>query len=452
MQGICKVKQEGLKWGYQHKCYPPLSAIQSHSGPSVDLAIFALHISGISSLLGAMNLNLIRHRLVVFFVFKRWKNSVSFELIVNKSYFTSNKPKDEFNNKKHNNPKEKATTEENNKPKIDKKWKDILGRTGPNRHSHVLAIEQLNSGKTVTANKINEILAYCNITTTDEKLKDLINNPSFVLTDINRKSITKEIIKEKLGLPHSKQRIPGIYIFTHLTTGRKYVGSSLELALRLNGYINLTHRESGLLISLLKKEQLKHFSLQVFPFYDNYIKGSEIVLEQYHLLDPSFALNTIKVANNPSGSNAKSLYMYNRDMSILYYNSTQQIDFIRKFNVHHTTFTKHLKKGTYYLGKYLFLREPVLTAKVKDMLYSDLALMLEKDRVKFNKNKPLNSLSKPVIITDINKGSSNSTILLSSLGKCVEYFQNKGLSAHQTTLVKHINSGKVYHGYICKFV
>ena len=35
--------------------YPPLSGIQSHSGPSVDLAIFALHLSGISSLLGSMN-------------------------------------------------------------------------------------------------------------------------------------------------------------------------------------------------------------------------------------------------------------------------------------------------------------------------------------------------------------------------------------------------------------
>ena len=35
--------------------YPPLSSIQSHSGPSVDLAIFALHLAGISSLLGAMN-------------------------------------------------------------------------------------------------------------------------------------------------------------------------------------------------------------------------------------------------------------------------------------------------------------------------------------------------------------------------------------------------------------
>jgi Heme/copper-type cytochrome/quinol oxidases, subunit 1 len=35
--------------------YPPLSGIQSHSGPSVDLAIFGLHLTGISSLLGAIN-------------------------------------------------------------------------------------------------------------------------------------------------------------------------------------------------------------------------------------------------------------------------------------------------------------------------------------------------------------------------------------------------------------
>ena len=35
--------------------YPPLSGIQSHSGGSVDLVIFSLHLSGISSMLGAMN-------------------------------------------------------------------------------------------------------------------------------------------------------------------------------------------------------------------------------------------------------------------------------------------------------------------------------------------------------------------------------------------------------------
>jgi cytochrome c oxidase subunit 1 len=35
--------------------YPPLSNITYHSGPAVDLAIFALHLAGISSLLGAIN-------------------------------------------------------------------------------------------------------------------------------------------------------------------------------------------------------------------------------------------------------------------------------------------------------------------------------------------------------------------------------------------------------------
>lgn len=35
--------------------YPPLSSISAHSGPSVDLAIFALHLTSISSLLGAIN-------------------------------------------------------------------------------------------------------------------------------------------------------------------------------------------------------------------------------------------------------------------------------------------------------------------------------------------------------------------------------------------------------------
>jgi hypothetical protein len=82
-----------------------------------------------------------------------------------------------------------------------------------------------------------------------------------------------------------------------------------------------------------------------------------LVLEQYYLLNPIFNLNKVKVANNPSGSNAKSLYMYNRDKSILYYYSTQQKDFIKNLNIHFETLKKHLNNGTYYLGKYSFSRE-----------------------------------------------------------------------------------------------
>lgn len=403
--------------------YPPLSSVQSHSGPSVDLAIFALHLSGISSLLGAMNL--IRH----IFVFMSWKNSIS---PLFKCKFSSN---NDSNNSKP--------------PKKDKNiWKIILGKSGY-KHSHRLAHEHIKSGQPVTLEVINSILAYCNIRVTDNEFKSILETTGFVLNDLDRDD-TAKILKEKIGSPSNKIQIPGIYIFKHKISGDKYVGSSSQLAIRLNGYLKEKHRTIGLLIPLLNKEKLNNFSLEVILLFDNYNFRSELVLEQYYLLDPSFNLNRIKVANNPSGSNSKPLYMYNRDKSILYYYSVQQKDFIINLNIHYITFNKHLKNGTYYLGKYLFTREPVLTAKTKNISVADLALMLEKDRVKFNINKPLNSLSKSVVLMYINDNKNSKFFL--SLGKCVEYLKSKGLPANQSTLVRYINLGKAYHGYTCKYV
>lgn len=147
-----------------------------------------------------------------------------------------------------------------------------------------------------------------------------------------------------------------------------------------------------------------------------------------------------------------------RDKSILYYFTLQQKDFISKLNISHFTFTKHLEKGTYYLGKYLFLREKVKTAEVIDMTLPDIALMLQKDRVKFTasqQNKPLlrsSSLllrNKAVLLKDI---YTKEEILCESLGKCIKYIKSKNKPASQTTLVKYLNSNIAYHGYICKFV
>jgi len=52
---------------------------------------------------------------------------------------------------------------------------------------------------------------------------------------------------------------------------------------------------------------------------------------------------------------------------IVYCIIIQQKDFIINLNIAHFTFNKHIKKKMvpYYLGKYLFTREPVLTGKVK---------------------------------------------------------------------------------------
>lgn len=334
------------------------------------------------------------------------------------------------------------------KPKKKKDWGLIFGSKGDKIYAHELAKNQINSGKPVSLKVLNNILAFSNILVSEDTLNSLINMPRLVFNDLQKKE-TRRLIDEKLGLPHAKIQQRGVYIFTCLDTNQKYVGSSSELALRLRGYLNKTYKNTGKLPTLIKEKGLSCFRLEVIclPNYPEF--KPEIVLEQYFLLDPSFNLNTIRVSNNPSGSTAKPLYLYNRDKSILYYYTLQQKDFISKLNIDHTTFTKHLTNGTYYLGKYLFLRERIDTAKVTEMTLPEIALMLQQDRVKFNRSKPINSSSKSVLLIDI---ESKEEIIFESLGKCVKFFSSKGLPVSQSTLVKRLDTNIPYRGYICKTV
>lgn len=93
---------------------------------------------------------------------------------------------------------------------------------------------------------------------------------------------------------------------------------------------------------------------------------------------------------------------------------------------------------------------------MKDISIIKLALQLEKDRKLFNKNKPLNSLSKSVLMcldnNSVSLDKENSCQLFFSIGKCVEHLRSKGIPATHTTLVKYIGTGKSYKGYIFKYV
>ena len=161
------------------------------------------------------------------------------------------------------------------------KWKTILCRKGPIQFSHKLALEHINNNKPVNCKIINDILAYCNITITDEILQNLINSPRIVINNLDTEgSTTKKIIKDNLGLPSSKIQVPGVYIFTHKITGRKYVGSSSQLAVRLSGYLNNKYKTMGKFLPLLNKESFFNFTLEIIPLYNNYRFRSEIVLEQ----------------------------------------------------------------------------------------------------------------------------------------------------------------------------
>lgn len=258
-------------------------------------------------------------------------------------------------------------------------------------------------------------------------------------------------IKDLLGMQSSKKQILGVYVFTHNRTGSKYIGSSLQLSIRLNNYINKKDRPEGLLRPLLYREGIDNFSLDVIPIVNNWGYRAELVLEQYYLLDATFNLNIIKVANNPSRSNAKPLYMYNKDKSILYYFSTQQKDFIKNLNIHFERLKKHLKNGTYYLGKYSFSMEWINETKFSDITVLDLGLRLQKDRIKYNKNKPITNETRTILLTSIN--DLNDTKLFFGIRPCIKFLKEyKGFPSTEETLIKYITNKKVYHGYLCKFV
>ncbi len=332
-----------------------------------------------------------------------------------------------------------SSSENSEKPNKNKsKWSNYLNKEMKQKFKLVKNFMKTN--KKANVDIINKLLD-SNIS--DSDLKNILNGPRILFSDLSNKKLLIKIIS-KMGKDFGS--LSGIYIWTHIPSNKKYVGSAIHLPTRLRSYF-LKTSNIGKLLPILNNNPISEFSLEVryTPYSSNF--RNELVLEQYFLLDKSFNLNTIRVSNNPSGSNAKSLFMYNRDYSILYYSSDKQIDFIRKLGIQHSTFTKHLNNKTFYLGKYVFSNKLIDTAQNYDLSIFDLLNILEKDRVKFNINKPVNSLSTSVILID---ASTQEKYLFLSLGKALKFLRDKGHRADQRTLVKRLDTDILYYGYNCK--
>ena len=127
-----------------------------------------------------------------------------------------------------------------------------------------------------------------------------------------------------VGTPKTRLRKPGVYIFTHKATGRKYVGSSNSLSRRLNQYLNNLHfnqKNLGLLIPLIKTEGFSAFDLEIRVMPTEYnSKYYFLFLEQYLLLHQSFDLNRQRVVNFRV-KQGTTIYLYSLDAKIIYYTS-----------------------------------------------------------------------------------------------------------------------------------
>lgn len=97
--------------------------------------------------------------------------------------------------------------------------------------------------------------------------------------------------------------------------------------------------------------------------------------------------NMEKVNNTIDG---KTIYVYNRDKSILYFYTNNLYNSLVNLKIHYNTYIKHLTKGTYYLGRYLFSKVFEPNAIYKPMTLLEFSDKLAKDRKKFSLGSSVN--------------------------------------------------------------
>jgi len=315
-----------------------------------------------------------------------------------------------------------------------------------------LALEHINSGKPTTSSIINKILLNQNLSVADSKLEELLKVKGVEL-DLPISTLeNKELLAELTGKSKYKG-FSGVYIFIHINTGHKYVGSSNLLRRRMDYYFKGDLPLMGKFLPLLEKEGLKAFKLIIFKL-DSNIFGSQdaLILEQYHLLSKEFNLNTLRVVNAGS-SKGDAVYVYDLTCSTLYYHAKSNIELKRVLKIHTETSKKYVDSKLPYLNKFLLLSYPIPTALTSNLSVNELVDMMQKERRDAYSLGTRRSIS---VELEIKEGNTfvdyrGQKLNFDSLTSCIEYLRKLGLTIKRDTLTRYINNEKVFHNFLCKY-
>lgn len=244
-------------------------------------------------------------------------------------------------------------------------------------------LQLFDNYKGITSEVINKILDNQQISITLEELDKLKAIPG-VKFNLPLNDETTRAFIALVGRQRSQKS--GVYVFTHLKTGSKYVGSSNNLSYRLFSYFryeNNQRENSGLMLPILKEQGIAAFSLEIFVMPLEFSSGNYyLFLEQYHLLFKQFDLNTQRIVQIRA-LRPHNIYLYDLKGKILYYSCSSFREIKEDFGIHYETFKKCINLGNSYLNFFKITDTPIEGAIKSNLNLMELISMIaEKHKLK----------------------------------------------------------------------
>lgn len=310
--------------------------------------------------------------------------------------------------------------------------------------------------KDITVDVLNNLLKNPKVSITEAELARLKNIPS-VIFNLPLNDQTYPSFEGLIGKPNTRNIKAGVYIFTHIASGAKYVGSSNSLSRRLDQYFTFKHfnqKNSGLLIPLIKEEGFEAFNLEVFVIPENIgleLNGSNnlnfnfpyLFLEQYYLLHEKFNLNTQRIVNFRVNQ-GKTVYLYSLDGKILYYCGNSLHGIKGALGIHYATCTHCIKTGDSYLDFFKITTNFLGKAERTKLSLQELLELIDRKKKEVLQKRSGIKFSKAILIR---KEDQEQTLEFSSITMTVKHLKSIGVFADRNQIAKYLDTDTPYKGY-----
>uniref|UniRef100_UPI0030E565F2 hypothetical protein n=1 Tax=Dematophora necatrix TaxID=2751867 RepID=UPI0030E565F2 len=310
--------------------------------------------------------------------------------------------------------------------------------------------------KDITVDVLNNLLKNQKVSITEAELARLKIIPG-VRFKLPLNDQTYPSFEGLVGKPNTRDIKVGVYIFTHIASGAKYVGSSNSLSRRLDQYFTFKHfnqKNSGLLIPLIKEEGFEAFNLEVLVISENI--GLEfndsnnlnfhfpyLFLEQYYLLHEKFNLNTQRIVNFRVNQ-GNIVYLYSLDGKILYYCGTSLHGIKGALGIHYATCTYCIKTGNSYLDFFKITTNFLNGAERTKLSLQELLDLIDRKKKEVLQKRTSIKFSKAILIR---KENQEQTLEFSSITMTVKHLKSIGVHTDRNQIAKYLDTDIPYKGY-----